>query len=238
MPVSENPLGPAPEKASPWGALLQVITEPTRTFERFHGRPAILPGYLLQMVLSMIGFALMYPVTMAMVEQQITLQGAPPEQMALAKTAGMVTGLTGALVAPWIAGLLVSLLAMFFGQFHRGEATFTGYFGMVGYARIPMALATLLQSILVAVVGQQGMTMSLSLAVLAPDTVSPYLKTILGAVNPFSIWYYILLAIGFGVLNRTRPAKATTMVVTLVILNLLVAMVGVAIGKAFAPNMM
>jgi len=231
----QQPAAPGP-KSSQWGALARIITEPSATFAAFADRPPVLPGYLLQMAFSLAGFFAIYPVTMALMESQLAnTPELPPEMMGLTRTIGIFSGIVGVLIGPWIGGAVVSVLALFFGQFQGGGVGLTRYLGMVGYAGVPQALGTLLSAGLTMV--SRSTAINLSASVFLPPDANPYLKVLLSALNPFSIWYYVLLAIGFAALHRVRPSRGTAFAAAMFTISLLLAMGGTALGRAIAPNL-
>lgn len=219
-------------------AILRVITEPGATFASFSERVPIFPGYLAQMLAGVIGLILTLPVTMRVLEEQLmTNPTFTPEMLTVSKWSGIIGGAFGVLALPWLAGLIVALLAMFFGQFQEERVPFTSYLGMVGYARVPLVLGSLLSSVLVAFLGKQAATLNLSLAVLAPEGSSLMLKSFLGTFSPFGIWYYCVLAIAFGALHRGKATKGLGLVLTLYVISLAFTLGGAAIGSRFIPQM-
>lgn len=221
-------------RVSPWAALYKLIWEPGATFTALRERMPVLPGYLLSMVVMGIALAFTLPTTMNLTMDLLAKQpGYTPQAMQIARTFGMVGGIAAAVATPWIAGLLVAALAMFFGQFQGGGVSFRNYLGMAGLARVPLALGALVQIPLSmqAKTLQQMQSMTVSLAALVPADASPFLKAVAGSINPFDIWYYALLAIGFASLHKAKPAKALWLVLCVYILVLLVAFSGAASTK-------
>lgn len=194
---------------SGWRALLSVITEPGETFRRLGSRPPILPGYLLQMAVGLVVFAMTYQQIMEIVTQSMAMgaqqagEAMAPGFLNVMQNVMLAFMIVGVLAEPWVSGLFVSLLALFVGQFHGGGVAFRSYYGMIGYARVPLALSTLLAGIYQAATGQM---LNLSLGVLVPEGGSPYLLGLLSTFNPFTLWYYALLATGFAALFG-RPAR-------------------------------
>jgi len=232
-------LDPAsPARPSPWKALVRVITEPAATFEAFSGRIPIFPGYLIQMLFSLGGTLMLLPASLALVER--TLVNTPnytPQLLQTSRISAIIGGIAAALIVPWVAGLVVALLATFFGQFQEERVPFTSYLGMVGYARMPVAFASLLAGILGLALGEKALSVSISLAALLPAGSNAMLRTVLNSVNPFDIWYYCVLAIGFGKLHRAPAKKGLGLVVALYVITLLFSLAGAAISSKFAPQM-
>ncbi|MFZ5815305.1 MAG: YIP1 family protein [Bacillota bacterium] len=228
------PGAPAPAPLSPWRALWSVVTDPIATFGRLGPRPAIFPAYLLQMVAGLAGFVLSYPYLMQLIEQgAAAAPGTSPEQVAFTKMTALTGGLVSAVAAPWVAGLLVSLVALFMAQFQGGSLPFSAFFGMVGYARLPLVIATLLGGLWVRLLGQP---LDISPGALLSAEASPVLKAALGTLNPFGLWYYALLAIGFAALHQKPPAKGAAFALLLFLLYLFFAMAGGGLSAVFTPQ--
>jgi hypothetical protein len=234
--------GPDPmsqeQRPSGWRAIVRVIYEPTATFQAFAGRVPIFPGYFAQMLLGLTGFIMLIPMTLRVLEQ--TVLNNPmytPELAAISKWTGLVGGGFGVLVAPWLAGLVTALIAMFFGQFQEERVGFTSYLGMLGYARMPLLISSLLGATLTLAMGDTATQFNLSLAALAPQGAPAMLTAFLGTLNPFTAWYYFVLATGFGALHRGKAAKGVALVITLYVINLLLSLGGAAIGGRFLSQM-
>ncbi|HYF78796.1 MAG TPA: YIP1 family protein [Symbiobacteriaceae bacterium] len=232
-----DPMSPE-QRPSGWKAIVRVIYEPTAMFQEFNGRVPIFPGYFAQMLLGLISFIMLVPMTLRVLEQ--TMLSNPmytPELAAISKWSGLVGGGFAILVTPWLAGLLTALIAMFFGQFQEERVGFTSYLGMLGYARMPLIISSLLGAALTLAMGDTATQFNLSLAALAPQGAPAMVTALLGTLNPFTAWYYFVLATGFGALHRGKAAKGVALVVTLYALNLLFSLAGAAIGGSFLSQM-
>lgn len=226
-------------RINPWTALLRILTDPMNTFRRLGEKPAILPAYVLQMAASLFLAAMTVPLALQLVMDQAASM--PADQMP-AGFEGMMnkvmvgTTLGQAVVTPWLAGLVVALLAVFVAQLTGGSVGFRAYFGMVGYARVPVALNAIIQGLLLTKAGtySEAMRMSLSLATFLPADSNVYLQSLLGMVNPFSIWYYVLLALGFAALHKTKPREGWTFAGAILILNIIGSVASAAMGSAAA----
>jgi hypothetical protein len=209
--------------------------DPTRTFQSLGASPPIWPGYLLQMVAGLIGAVLVLPKVVDNVTVQLAASGATPEALAIGKWSGVIGGVLGNLAQPLLAGLVVSLLALLVGQFLGGSVTFRAYFGMIGYARVPLAINVLVASVLAsrAETLEQMATMSLSPAAFLPSESSVLLRSFLTTLNPLDIWYYILLASGFAALHKVKPIKGAVLSLIVYLLVLGMAMAGTAFTGAF-----
>ncbi|HLN64738.1 MAG TPA: YIP1 family protein [Symbiobacteriaceae bacterium] len=224
-------------KGSAWGAIFRIITEPEATFRSFGEHLPILPGYLVQMGLSLVMALLMLPATLAMVEQQLaTMPQASPINPGVMKMIQAGSVLFSALITPWLAGVFTALLALFIGQFQGGARNFTQYMGLVGYSRLTLALGSVVQGLIIFLTGKIQMSNAISLAAFAPEGASPYLTGFLGAFNPFSFWYWAVMAIGFGVLHKGTWKKGISLVVIMFILSVLIATVGNGLTHTAVPG--
>lgn len=218
-----------------WTAIGTVLTDPTRTFKSLGENPPVFPGYLVQMLVGLVATAVVLPKTLDAAATQLAASGTPPEALVIGKWSGAIGGVLGNLAQPWIVGLVVSLLALMVGQFLGGGVSFRAYFGMIGYARIPLALNVLLSSLLASRAEslEQMATMSLSPAAFLPADSSMLLRAFLTTLNPFDLWYYILLAIGFAILHKVKPVKGVALSFILYVLVLGMALAGTAFTAAF-----
>ncbi|HEY3367190.1 MAG TPA: YIP1 family protein [Symbiobacteriaceae bacterium] len=218
---------------SPWGALVKVIMEPAATFEALRDRMPVLPGYVLQMVVLAAVLAVTLPNALNMTADLLSKQaGVTPQMMSITKTFSIVGGVVGSLATPWVAGVVVAAFAIFFGQFQGGGVRFSSYLGMIGYARLPLVLSAIVSTPLTmqAKTLQQVQNFSISLAVLLPPDANRYLKAFFQTLNPFDLWYYALLVIGFAALHRVKPARSLWFVVSIYGLSLLLALGSAALA--------
>ncbi len=238
--MSESMLNRSGEpRISPWRAVVRVLTDPAATFRAMAANPPVLVPYLVHMLAGVVLMILAFGPTLEMTEmvqmQTISAMSAGEEiDLELARTmARWSVALTlgfNALIGPWLAGFFVSLVAMFFGQFQGGGVSLKSYMGMVGYARMPLAIHNLLAGVFSGITGQQ---LNLSAAAFLPDTASLGLIGLLGAINPLHIWYYILLGIGFAALFDREPRKGWALPVTLFVVTTLFSAASGALGSAF-----
>lgn len=225
----------APKGPSPWKAILRVIYEPSTLFEEFSGRVPIFPGYLAQMVLGLVSLLLTLPVTLSILDKTMAnTPGMTPQLGEFTRWSGIIGGALAVLITPWLSGLVVSLIALFFGQFQEERVPYTSYLGMMSYARLPLVLSALVGAIVTAIAGEKAMGINLSLAAIAPLGGSVIMSSIAASISPFSIWYYWLLAITFGKLHHERPARGAAFALTLYTINLLFIMASTAITSRLA----
>lgn len=223
---------------SGWRAVLRVLTDPVETFARLRPRPPVFPPYLFHMVAGAVAFALSAPSLFATTSEAMSMAASQPGvEMDPSMTGVMAWVTVGSaglvqVAGPWLAGMLLSFVATFFGQFQGGGVSLSAYLGMIGYARLPLAISTLLGAVFLAVTGQ---TLDLSLAVFLPEGSSNILVGLLRMLNPFGVWYYALLGTGFAALFGRSPRRGWLMPVALFVAGTLINVGTSGLGAAVGP---
>lgn len=225
------------QRINPWAALYRILVDPWTTFQRLGEKPAILPGYLMQLVGSVILAVAMIPLTLQMIADQMAQ--APAGQMPPGFDATMriwtIVGIVGqAVVMPWLTGVVLAAVATFVAQFTGENAGFRAYFGMIGYARLPLAINAVIQGLLLTQAStlEDAMTMSLSVAAFLPADTNIFVSSLLSMINPFGIWYYVLLAFGFAALHQTPPKKGWIYAGAIAALSVIGTLISAATGSA------
>lgn len=216
-------------KRAPWKALWQVVTDPVGAYAQLGPKPPVLPGYLFAMVVGLVVTGLTVPV---LLQKTAGLAASSPEMAqagGFVKTTMVVSAVLANVAVPWVVGLLASLVALLVAQFQGGSAGFSAYMGMIGYAQVPVVLNRLLAGVWARI--NDGAVLDLSLAVLLPAGANPFLRVLLQACNPFTIWYYVLLAVGFGSLHGKKPKQGAVFSVALFVLAVLLSMATAKMGS-------
>ena len=238
--MSQPALANLPERppVSAWRAALRVLTDPGETFSKLGAKPPIFPPYLIHMAVGAIAFAVSIPALLEASAQAMSLAASQPgvemDPSMMGAMSWVSVGFAGVtqIAGPWLAGMLLSFVATFFGQFQGGGVSLSAYLGMIGYARLPLAISTLLGGVFAAFTGQ---SLDLSLAVFLPETASGVMVGLLKMINPFGIWYYVLLATGFAALFGRSPKRGWLLPVALFVAGTLVTIGTSGFGAAAAP---
>lgn len=195
---------------SAWTALrksvsevLLVLASPSIGFSRYSEQPSLLPAYTVNMMVSLIVSLIVLPTTLNLLhisQGGSSSAGVPPFMLRGAAIGGSILS---SLALPWIHGFFIGLTAMFFGQFVGGGVKLWQYMGMVGLARIPASLGSMVQATLLTRASslEEMTSVTLSMAALA-DSSHPWVKAVLMSLNPFELWYLMLVAVGFSALHR------------------------------------
>ena len=222
--------------------LLRVYFSPGEVFARVKEQPRILAPLLGLLALQVVIGALSLPYARVAMRAQMAAQAGGQEVPAAAETIGTVMTVIGPpifiaillLVGAFILWVAVSVLG--------GEARFSQLFSVSIYGFMPIVLLQLASIVVVAMRGTEGVTsmqdlqpsLGLDLFLAPIMELGAFLRAFLQAVNPFSIWQVILLALGVQVTQKVERGTAVTAAViqwgVLALIGALFAMMGAARG--------
>lgn len=227
-----------------WSSLVQVFWNPGQVMAAQAEQPAILPPYLLAMV---VGAAVSVVVTLGtwdimapVVMKQMQSQGANtlPMSEETFKWFTLGSAAVGALVAPWVTGLITALLLMLAGLLRGGAEGFKKYLAVAGYAALPGMIAALLRIPLsLAATGmEQLQRVSFGPLILFPQA-SPTLMGMLQVFDMFKLWGWVLAIIGFAAVHRISARKAWLAGAILLLVQVGWGAVQGSMAGAFTPKM-
>jgi hypothetical protein len=128
-----------------------------------------------------------------------------------------------------IAGVLLLAFRLF-----GGEGDFKQAFSVTCYASMPGVIKSILMVIIIlakgGIIPAQGLATLVrsNLGFLADYKASPMAFSLLSSLDIFSIWYLVLLTIGFAYVARVSKAKSAVIVISLWIVVLLFKLIGPA----------
>lgn len=203
--------------------VIGVITAPTETFRSV----ATVPKWFGMLALVTVAIAVLTTVPMlteagreAALEQQVTQterwRGQPvsdEQYEGMRRMSGITPYFTlaGALVAiPLVSLLTAGILYAIFTAAMGGNATFKQLFAVVAHASVISMLSAAFTAPVNFARGTMGSATSLGVLLPMVDETS-FFGRLLGMLDLFMIWYFIVLAIGLAVLyrRRTRPIAIT-----------------------------
>jgi hypothetical protein len=228
-------------KPNPMQRVIGVIFSPDATFASIAKRPDwVLPLVLLLITSLVAGFIIAQHVDFgsaarASMEQN---KNATPEQIDKAvKIAGAigkvftylspVLSLIGLLI---IAGVLLLAFRLF-----GGEGDFKQAFSVTCYASIPSIIKSVVT--LIILVARGGIIpvevlatlVRSNLGFLADMKTSPMAFALYSSFDIFSVWFLILMIIGFAYVSRLSKAKSAGIIISLWIVVLLLKLIGPAL---------
>jgi hypothetical protein len=122
----------------------------------------------------------------------------------------MVLGYGGALIGPFVILFVLSLLYMVFLKMLKAEFEFTSILNVVGLAMIISAIGTILSTVLSVVMGEVA-TISPGLLI-SEDSAGPFMHKFISSFDVFTIWFYMVVAIGLSKIGRTSVMKPAVFV--------------------------
>lgn len=215
--------------------LLWVFTSPGKLMASLAQRPKV----LLTLILAAIPLDLLYYLQMPLFKdflrntmiqqsessymQSLGVEMTPEMIEAQLPTQIIATLITTPLGA--IIMLLVSALICFaIFRIMGGEGKFKAYLSVVSHANVITVLYTLLLIPITYITGTLNLTSSItSLSTLvSKDAVSPMLYSILNSLDLFSIWYYIVAAIGMTAVSKLKKKNVYIVVAVLFVISTII----------------
>jgi len=182
-----------------FAGIFKVFYEPTAFFTRLKDNPKILVPYLALAVLLIIFFAMTGDILVdfsmkAMQERAGSGQPIPPRSIMWGST------VIGGTIAMLIAPLIITLLAMFFGNFIMGGAArFKQLLSFVLYGEIIFGFGMVVNGILMVVKNSMFVSLSAGVLMSNPNPQS-WVYALLTKISVFYIWELVALGIGLSVL--------------------------------------
>ncbi len=205
-----------------------VVVAPAAAFASLRERSQWLWGFAIASVLGMLGAFLQIPagqhvVTATLARQAATdpqYQGMSPEKQHQILSFALATQHYAWLAIPVIIIIAIAFAALVFtiaNAVGKGGSSFGKLFGLAAnLAFINFGLAALLIGVLASRVGADAIStqrdilnLMPSLSRLAPEG-APKVAALLAAVNPFSIWSFVLIGLGLRDMTKLSPPLVWT----------------------------
>jgi hypothetical protein len=232
-------------KSSGLTILWDVIVAPRSAFAALRERPQWLWAFVITSVLGMIGAVLAIPAgqhmmtamfqQMAQTNPQIA-QMTPEKQQQVLGIQLAIQKFTWAYypVIVLVAALVTALVMLIFNAIGGGDGNFKRFFALaMNIAVIGFGIAYFLVGLIAYLRGPDAFSTPRdllgaipSLAWIAPGA-SAKVASLLGAFNPFTIWSFVLIALGMREAANVKPAMAWIGAVVIVF-------GGALVGAAFA----
>ena len=239
MTTTESP-APAevPQKPSGFERVIGVLIEPSETFASIARQPDWLVPLIILLVISAIGGVIFAQRVdfVTPVRESMEERGAPAASIdTAAKWTGAISKVFAYAnpVVVTIFLLIISGVLLLAFRALGGEGTFRQAFAATTYASMPTVIKSILVTIIVAM--KSGVTgvdipviLRSNLAFLVTMKEHPMAFAILSSLDIFTIWWLVLLSIGFAYLSKFSKAKSATIVVTLWVIVSLFKLIGPA----------
>lgn len=194
--------------------IIGVFFSPTKTFESIDRKPGwIVPVVvilLITVVISIVANPILLPLRKDKILERMEERGATREQMdqmleRIDKSAKF--GFVFATIRLIIKLLLLTLAVWLIGKMVLGgEASYEKVFSVFTYSYLPWALGMVLVVILMII--QKSPNIHFSLATFLPDEkAGTFVYNLVRSIGVFSIWHFIVLALGLSVIYKLPPGK-------------------------------
>jgi hypothetical protein len=214
---------PAPGGAGIWEDFVDIFFQPSKVFERRREGKFGLALLILVVLSTILYFALrngLAPVMDAEISKQIAAMAAKnpnmtAEQLAGAKSGMEMFGMFGTIIFIPIGVAIVALLIWLAGKLFDARTAFGQAMMIATYSQVPKVIEMVLSALQGLLLDPDSITsrfsVSLGPARFLGDDANPVVQTVLGGFDLFTIWVFVLLAIGVSVVARV-PLKRAGMV--------------------------
>lgn len=223
---------PAPSKASVWEDFIDIFHQPSAVFERRREGQFGLALVILAVVTGILAFALhngLAPVMDAvMAKQQAAALAKNPGLSAdqLAMMSGFAEKMSkfGAIIFVPIVAVIGGALIWLIGKFVDTKTTFAAAMMISVYSGVPRVLQTIVTALQGLFLPPESITSASSVSIgparFLPDSANAGLAAVLNNLDVFTIWIFVLMAIGIAVVARVpiKRAAITAFLVWLVTL--------------------
>ena len=234
----QNIISEEPQELSQMDAISGVFTEPGNTFEsiaKFPKRNFWLLPVIILVVTSIVSSFLFFSdaelVSKMMDKQKQQLRERMQESVKNGKMSqeqandaiekaekfmdpnGLffkITGFAGAVVAPFLMLFVLSVIYMLLLKMFKANFEFMNILNVVGLSLIVSAIGSIIAIVLSIVMGDLN-SVGLTL-ILKADTVGETLHALLMKLDVFTIWFYILVAIGLVRVAKIKPVISYSIV--------------------------
>lgn len=232
---SAEPTGPS----NPFQRIAGVFFSPVATFREIAQRPDWVVPLILIVIVALAATAVVMPrldIEASVREQLESQEGMSEEQIEkaveigskVAKISGPIGAVFGSAVMLLItAGILLLAVRMF-----GGVGGFKQAFAVTNYAWLPNIIKSIIVMILVGMRDSVTQTelatiLKSNLGFLVDPKTNAVAFAFLGSIDLFTIWYLVLLVIGFSFLSRLSRGKTAAIVIVLFLITV-IAKVGMA----------
>lgn len=211
---------PTPAKAGIWEDFIDIFFQPSQVFERRREGQFGLALLILVVLSTALYFALrngLAPIMDAEMSRQAAamLEKNPEmtaEQLATAQSFMEKVAMFGTVIFIPLGVLIGAALLWLAGRIFDAKVAFAAAMMIVTYSQLPKIVEMVLSALQGLFLEPEAITSRYSVTLgiarfLDPDT-NPFVLTLIGGLDLFTIWVYVLMAIGLSIVARVPMQRA------------------------------
>jgi hypothetical protein len=217
--------------------ILWVFTSPGKLMACLAEKPRILLG----LILSLVSLDALYLTHMPLYQDMLRNASLAqidymeslgvtmtPEMIEASLPQSMITGLISTPIAAAIMWLVITLVLFAVLKIMGGQGKFKAYLSVTGYASVISAAYMLIALVAATFTGSLHVDPTLtSLATLvSKDSVGTVVYALLKSIDIFSIWYYVVMAIGLAAVSKVKKSYVYIAVASVFVISVIIAIVG------------
>lgn len=240
-------------KLTEWNEGQQTVTKKMNVFERVFGvffspgevmqnlaeKPRIILGLIISLIVPAVTLLAVFPMykefSRPVIEatyKNMNLPSTPEDidaALEIAKITGPIGGAVGSALM-WFVGALVLWLIL---KIFKGQGTLKQFLSVTGYASVVSVISAIVFIAITQVTGTYASVSYTSLAVILPESLKgSFVYGVASGIEVFSIWQYILIAI--GAVTVSKISKNKVYIVVACIFAILLIYAGVQTVQAAA----
>ena len=213
-PDSRSVMGEEEKTVSFWSRMGNIFVSPTKTFEAIDKKPTWFWPFIIMILVSLIASYLIMPQQMKIAIDSMSKQeNVTQEQMQVAMKFIPISIMATSVVMVAVWYFLYSLLYYLAGSvLLGGNSTYKKVLSLQAWTSFIVVVSSIVRIPLVR--AKDSVMVSLSPAMLLPsDYLGTKLYTFLMQLDFFSIWYLIVMGLGFSYIYRFSKGKAYAAVI-------------------------
>lgn len=203
-------------------AIIGIITNPVQQFERIKERPTIWGAMLVTIILTALGGWLT-----AMSTEIPEIEGIGDIGFMGTNVGVAITSVFLSIITVLITVLITSAIYMLIAKIVQSTVRFKQLFSMSTYISVITALGVTLNGIVVTLIGGNPEAMATSLGSIIE--VKGAMAGLWNSIEIFSIWSFILTALGLQIVAGFSKKLAWTLVIVFFVISVGFAMIGSAL---------
>jgi hypothetical protein len=229
---------PTPAGAGLWEDFIDIFHQPSQVFDRRRDGQFGLALLLLVVIMALLYFALNNGIA-PIIEAEVAKQAAAIAEKNPAMSADQLTGargamekfaMFGAVVFVPLGVLLGALVLWLVAKFLDAKVAFAAAMMIMTYSQLPRLVELILNALQGLFLDPASITSRYSVQIgparFLDNDANPFLATLLGGLDLFTIWVCVLVAIGLAVVARVPLKRGAIASAIVWILGLLPALYG------------